>query len=1581
MEKELKIDEYILENNLLKEKIKQLESLLFPDTKEKQDVVEEIKKAFDIKKAGRWSYNINNQSVNWSDEVYSYFETDKSKKIDYDFYISHVFPEDRERLIQSLQNAIQNNSSYDIQYRIISETGKKKWLHCTGNVFKNDKGETLIGGSSIEITEAVKVRDRIFENEDRYRVFFKKNPMPMWVYNPITLEIIDVNDASLEKYGYSEEEFLKKTIMDVRPPEDIPKLIEITEKNKGTTNVSTDGLWRHRKKDGSIIYVEVKRTKISISDKEYHLAIINDITEKVLAENALKENTQRYQMLFSRANDAIFIMDNETFIDCNEKTLEMFACKREEIVGHSPVEFSPEYQPDGSKSMESALEKIKSAINGNPQKFYWKHIQKNGNPFDAEISLNALEINNKTFIQAIVRDISDRIKSERKALEIQENLKKQNKVLVELANKKTIFSGSFLESAKEITKAAAQTLNITKSSVWIYHPEKDITAVVTYYLKTNKFDYTPTVLNYSDYPEYFKAIKTERIIAVKDVYNDSRMSAFSENYFKEYNIKSTLDVPVRVGGQIVSIICNELEENHREWTFEEQTFTASLADLLSLAYENIQRKEAEQKIIENEKILKTVLDNIEHLTYNFSISDEGVIDVKYISPQVERLLGFTPKEFIEHIKNKTFVQFYHPEDIDIIRKSGELLVKNKQSINLTYRIKNARTNQYIWVEESVFPSFDEKGNRVANFGIVHDITERKNAEIALKQSEEQYRNLFENNMAGVFVTKADGTFIAVNESYVKTFGFDSIEEVLKRNSKDNYFSNEDREKYLNELKSKKQLKNYTLRNRKKDGSEIWVLVNVAFIEKNGEEYLQGTLIDITEIKNAQHKLEESEKKFRLLSESSPIGIFLLDDKWEPKFVNKAAKEIFWNYTQTDNIVNSDKDWKQFLFEEDKERIINNVLLNKEYDNKPINIDFRIKNNNEIKWIRINAIRMLNESGIKVGSIGTIEDITERRRSIDRLKESEKRFRLLADAAIEGIVITDNDKIIDVKDRFFLMHGYLSKEEVIGKNIKDFFIQNKSIKELENINRPVEIESRKKNGETITLELKGEKIPFDDKEIRISVLYDISERKKYEEALRESRESYKNLIESSPVGIVILNEELKVKFVNDTGKDLFGIPRNHTEALNIWDFINKNQHKEVLDRVSKALSGNKTNFFELNIITTKNEHKTVEAKGILINYQGEKAIQVVLNDITDRKQLQKEQLRAEIAEETNKRLQKEIADRISAERKLIENQQFTKSIIESSLDMICATDKEGKIIEFNEAASHCFGYSFEEIKNLSPRVLYADEKQFERVHKQIFSLGNYSGEVVNVRKDGTRFVSYLSASQLLSPTGEVIGSMGVSRDITESKNAEKQIKDAIKEKEILLKEVHHRVKNNLQVISSILNLQSSYVSDENTLNILRESQNRIKSMAFIHESLYQNKDFAQIKFSEYVVNLSNNLVHSYGLNNKLIDLKLEIDEVFLNLDDSIPCGLIINELVSNALKYAFSDKEQGEIEIKVKNKGEYLYLCVADNGKGLPNNFNIENTQTLGLQLVSSLCEQLAAELKLSSKQGKGTCFEIEFKLK
>ena len=214
------------------------------------------------------------------------------------------------------------------------------------------------------------------------------------------------------------------------------------------------------------------------------------------------------------------------------------------------------------------------------------------------------------------------------------------------------------------------------------------------------------------------------------------------------------------------------------------------------------------------------------------------------------------------------------------------------------------------------------------------------------------------------------------------------------------------------------------------------------------------------------------------------------------------------------------------------------------------------------------------------------------------------------------------------------------------------------------------------------------------------------------------------------------------------------------------------------------------------------------------------------------------------------------------------------------------------------------------------------------------------------------------------------------ETTEKKQVERQIASSLQEKETLLQEVHHRVKNNLQIISSILNLQSSYVKDENSLIILKESQNRIKSMSFIHETLYMSKNFGSIEVGEYIKGLTRNLIHSYSINSNDISLVLDTDEVELSLDQAIPCGLIINEIVSNALKYAFPENKKGKIEVSVKEEAGVMKIYIADDGIGMKDDFDIEESDSLGLQLIYTLTEQLDGGIEFSGE--KGTKYLITF---
>jgi|WetSurMetagenome_2_1015567.scaffolds.fasta_scaffold89425_2 PAS domain S-box-containing protein len=213
---------------------------------------------------------------------------------------------------------------------------------------------------------------------------------------------------------------------------------------------------------------------------------------------------------------------------------------------------------------------------------------------------------------------------------------------------------------------------------------------------------------------------------------------------------------------------------------------------------------------------------------------------------------------------------------------------------------------------------------------------------------------------------------------------------------------------------------------------------------------------------------------------------------------------------------------------------------------------------------------------------------------------------------------------------------------------------------------------------------------------------------------------------------------------------------------------------------------------------------------------------------------------------------------------------------------------------------------------------------------------------------------------------------------ERKRAEESLKASLHEKEVLLKEIHHRVKNNMQVISSLLNLQARHLSDPAAISMFRESQSRIRSMALVHEKLYQSKDLSRVNFSQYVENLVMYLVHSFRVDSEQILIKTEIGDVALDINTAIPCGLIINELITNALKHAFPDGRKGKITISLRRDEDSRFVLeVRDDGVGFTGRQGLQNTDTLGMQLVTMLVDQLDGTIK--HEKAKGTSFVIAFK--
>ncbi len=216
---------------------------------------------------------------------------------------------------------------------------------------------------------------------------------------------------------------------------------------------------------------------------------------------------------------------------------------------------------------------------------------------------------------------------------------------------------------------------------------------------------------------------------------------------------------------------------------------------------------------------------------------------------------------------------------------------------------------------------------------------------------------------------------------------------------------------------------------------------------------------------------------------------------------------------------------------------------------------------------------------------------------------------------------------------------------------------------------------------------------------------------------------------------------------------------------------------------------------------------------------------------------------------------------------------------------------------------------------------------------------------------------------------------------ELSNANEQIKASLKEKEVLLREIHHRVKNNMQLLISLLRLQADKIEDKKYADMFKEGENRISSMSLIHEKLYQTQDFANINFGEHIKSLVDGLFVSHGADTNKVSLNIDIKDVSIDLENAIPCGLIINELVSNSLKYAFPQEREGEISIALRpfNEDE-IELTVSDDGVGISEDLDIEKTDTMGLTLVKVLAEhQLDGKIDLD--RTGGTQFNIKFKRK
>lgn len=787
------------------------------------------------------------------------------------------------------------------------------------------------------------------------------------------------------------------------------------------------------------------------------------------------------------------------------------------------------------------------------------------------------------------------------------------------------------------------------------------------------------------------------------------------------------------------------------------------------------------------------------------------------------------------------------------------------------------------------------------------------------------------------------------------------------------------------------------------GSSQWLELAYSPIRDRGE--IGGTLVIAQEISDriaTEQALRESEARFRTVADSAPMMVWMSDETGQANFFN----QVWLDYTGRRFEQEAGMGWLEGVHPDD-------ALECRETceaaftDRQPFEMEYRLRSaNGDYRWFLARGIPRFTPNGSFAGFIGSCIDFSDRKLAASELQNAHRQLRLLFDNSPLGIIEWDRDfRVCRWSKQAETIFGW-SQAEVAGRTpgewlipLNDWPVVEERLEALTNGTQTANMGPNRnftKDGRTLDCEWHNAAIADESGQIAsiLSIVQDTSERQFTQEALRLSEEKFRQLAEHIRDVLWIFSpQERQFLYVSPAYEKIWG--RDCQSAYDDPESVVRATYEEDRDRAAAVFrptaSGKKVDV-EYRIECGDGQMRWIHNRAFPLFDRFGRIYRLVgiAEDITERKHaiLELQALNAELEQRVERRtaeLQElnEHLHRYSVE--LAEWRNRYEAAGHASGQILYDWDAAEDRLKWDANTKGILGYDFAEMPQTRAdfwQIVHPEDRDraafsFEQVLAvkeplQIeYRLRHQAGYYIFV-EEKAQFVQTIDGR-----CGRLVGLM---MDISDRRVAEEQLRASLAEKEVLLREIHHRVKNNLNVIHSLLDMQARRADDPTLKTLLADSQKRLQTMALIHEKLYRSESLARIDFAEYLHSLVNGLLASSNPNPHLVRVELTAEPVDVNIETAIPCGLIVNELLTNAFKHAFRDRRSGQIWVEFYPENETkLHLTVRDNGVGLPTETKASRPSSLGMRLVNILADQLDATLAIATNENnEGTRFDLTF---